>query len=100
MKSSPNNISENVGIIVNTTNHCNLFALNIGIDAGKLGEQGAGSQALADKVRSLADRIVVINSENHQTDRNVDVEKTIVSLHELAQKGRTLKDTVKKIRKI
>ncbi len=97
MKSSPGSINGSDRLVVDMTNQCNLFALNIGVDAAKLGEQG---KALADEVRSLASRTVVINSEGFHKGRYEDLEGTIVSLHDLAQKGREFKDEVKKIRKI
>lgn len=100
MKSSPDSISESDRLIVDMTNQCNLFALNIGLDAAGLEEKSTGGKVLADKVRSLAGRMVVLNSEGFHKGRCADLEGTIVSLHDLAQKGREFKDEVKRIREI
>ncbi len=100
MKSNSGRISANDRLVVDMTNQCNLFALNIGVDAAKLGDRDTDSKALADKVRSLAGRTVVISSEGFHKDRYSDLEGTVVSLHDLAKKSREFKNEVKKIRKI
>lgn len=100
MKSSPGSMSESDRLIVDMTSQCNLFALNIGLDAARLEEKNTGGKVLADKVRSLAGMTVVLNSEGFHNGRYADMEETIVSLRDLAQKGRKFKDEVKKIRKI
>jgi hypothetical protein len=100
MKSNSDRISENDTLVVDMTNQCNLFALSIGVDAAKLDELDTGSKVLADKVRSLAARTVVINSEGFHDDRYGDLEGTVISLHDLAKEGRKCKDDLNKIRKI
>lgn len=100
MKSSPGSISESDKLVVDMTNQCNIFALNIGVDAARIGEKGTSGKVLADKVRNLAGMTVVLNSEGLHKGRDADLEGTIVSLHDLAQKGREFKDEVKKIREI
>ncbi len=100
MKSNSGRISENDKLVVDMTNQCNLFALNVGVDAAKLGELDTGSKALADKVRNLAARTVVINSEGFHDDRYTKLEGTVVLLHDLAKEGRECKDDLNKIRKI
>ena len=98
MKSSSNRINENEDLVTELTNQCNLFALNVGIDAAGLGKNSYGDRIIADKVRVLAERTVMTNTEGIYKDRYEDIERTIVSLHDLAQKSREFKDEVKRIK--
>jgi hypothetical protein len=98
MKDSSNRINENEELVDDLTNECNLFALDAGLYATQLDKYGNGDRIIADKVRVLADRTVLINGEDLHKDRYDYIERTIVSLHDLAQISREFKDEVKRIK--
>lgn len=98
MKDSSNRINENEDLVADLTNQCNLFALDAGLYAAQIEKHSYGDRIIADKVRVLAERTVMTNTEGICKDRYEDIEMTIVSLHDLAQKSKEFKDEVKRIK--
>ena len=98
MNDRSNRINENEDLVADLTNQCNLFALDAGLCAARIEKHDYGDRAIAEKVRVLAERTVMTKADDLCDDRHEDIEMTVVSLHDLAQKSREFKDEVKRIK--
>jgi hypothetical protein len=100
MKSNLNAITKHGNEVAGLTDSCNLYALNTGVAAAKLMGKTKRSKGLADKVRDLAEKTVVISGGELSEERCEDLSLTLTTLRELARKSRELRDEVKGMKNI